>query len=130
MAAHRVPYAATATAGFLRDLVRKVEKAKSLRGTRVLTLLIPCLDGWGVPEDQGIAVARLAVQSGMFPLYEVEDGLRYTLNDPPKSRPVRDYLMSQGRYRNLGDAQLDELQREVDADWARLEQRAQASAVQ
>src|SRR3990172_7030871 len=54
MAAHRVPYAATATAGFLRDLVRKVEKAKSLRGTRVLTLLIPCLDGWGVPEDQGI----------------------------------------------------------------------------
>ena len=124
MAAHEIPYAASATAGYLPDLVRKVEKAKSMRGLRLLTLLVPCLDGWGVPEDQGIHVARLAVQSGVFPLYEVEDGARYTLNDPPKSLPVRDYLRTQRRYDRLDEAEVDELQREVDAGWARLQQRA------
>jgi len=126
MAAHEIPYAATATAGYLPDLVRKVEKAKSMRGMRLLTLLVPCLDGWGVPEDQGIHVARLAVQSGVFPLYEVEDGARYTLNDPPKSLPVGDYLRTQRRYQHLDDAQIQDLQREIDAGWARLQQRARA----
>src|SRR5512147_2911348 len=66
MAAHDIPYAATATAGYLPDLVRKVEKAKNIQGTRLLILLVPCLDGWGVPEDQGIAMARLAVETGAF----------------------------------------------------------------
>jgi len=127
MAAHDIPYAATATAGFLPDLVRKVEKAKALRGTRLLVLLVPCLDGWGVPEDQGIAVARLAVESGVFPLYEVEDGCRYTLNAPRKTRPVRDYLRAQRRYRNLAQHEVESLQQEIDSGWARLERRAQAA---
>jgi len=125
MAAHEIPYAATATAGYLPDLVRKVEKAKALRGMRLLVLLVPCLDGWGVPEDQGIKVARLAVESGVFPLYEVEDGYRYTLNPPRKTRPVRDYLRAQRRYANLEEHEIDSLQREVDTGWARLERRAQ-----
>src|SRR3990172_570946 len=127
MAAHEIPYAATATAGYLPDLVRKVQKAKSMRGTRLITLLIPCLDGWGVPEDQGLAIARLAAQTGVFPLYEVEDGWRYTLNDPPKTRPVRDQLQPQRRYRGLSDEAVEELQREVDAGWARLLGRVQSS---
>jgi len=123
MAAHDIPYAATATAGFLPDLARKVEKAKALRGTRLLVLLVPCLDGWGVPEDQGIAVARLAVESGVFPLYEVEDGCRYTLNGPQKTRPVRDYLEVQRRYRDVSEDEIEQLQREVDAGWERLQGR-------
>jgi len=126
MAAHEIPYAATATAGYLPDLARKVEKAKSMRGMRLLVILIPCLDGGGVPEDQGIAVARLAVESGAFPLYEVEDGRRYTLNDPPKSRPVRDYLKAQRRYAHLKESEIEDLQREIDAGWARLAGRAHA----
>ena len=126
MAAHDIPYAATATAGFLPDLVRKVEKAKAMRGMRLLVILIPCLDGWGVPEHQGVAVARLAVESGAFPLYEVEDGSRYTLNDPPKSRPIGDYLRAQRRYAHLDDAEVEALQGEIDAGWARLVSRAQA----
>ena len=124
MAAHDIPYAATATAGFLPDLARKVEKAKAIRGTRLLVLLVPCLDGWGVPEDQGIAVARLAVESGAFPLYEVEDGCRYTLNTPHKSRPVRDYLRAQRRYAHLEEREIEELQLEIDAGWARLQRRS------
>jgi pyruvate ferredoxin oxidoreductase beta subunit/2-oxoisovalerate ferredoxin oxidoreductase beta subunit len=126
MAAHGIPYAATATAGYLPDLVRKVEKAKAIRGMRLLVILIPCLDGWGVPEDQGIAVARLAVESGAFPLYEVEDGCRYTLNGPPKSRPMRDYLAAQRRYAHLKESEIEDLQREIDAGWARLVSRAGA----
>jgi pyruvate ferredoxin oxidoreductase beta subunit/2-oxoisovalerate ferredoxin oxidoreductase beta subunit len=123
MAAHGVPYAATASAGFLADLRRKVAKAKAMRGFRIITLLVPCLDGWGVPEDQGIGLARLAVECGAFPLYEVEDGWRITLNGPPRSRPVRDYLRVQRRYAGLDDAALETLQREVDEAWGRLQQK-------
>jgi len=125
MAAHDIPYAATATAGFLPDLARKVQKAKSMHGLRLITLLVPCLDGWGIPDDQGITLARLAVESGVFPLYEVEDGCRYTLNGPQKTRPVRDYLEVQRRYRDVSEDEIEQLQREVDAGWERLRARAQ-----
>ncbi len=94
-----------------------------MRGLRLITLLVPCLDGWGVPEDQGIALARLAVETGAFPLYEVEDGRRYTLNEPHKSRPVREYLEKQGRYSAIDEATVRAMQAEVDDAWARLEER-------
>jgi len=125
MAAHEIPYAATASSGYLPDLLRKVEKARSIRGFRLITLLVPCLDGWGVPEDQGIGLTRLAVESGVFPLYEVEDGHRYTLSGPGKTRPVRDYLEVQRRYRDLDEDAVETLQREVDEGWVRLLERLQ-----
>jgi len=128
MAAHEVPYAATACVGYLPDLMRKVEKAKSIRGTRILSLLIPCLDGWGLPDDGGLQAARYAVESGVFPLYEVEHGCRYTLNQQGKTRPVGEYLALQRRYRDLEPEQIDALQADVDAGWARLAQRAGLAA--
>jgi len=120
MAAHSIPYAATACAADLADLRRKVAKARSLRGMRLLVLLVPCLDGWGVPEDQGVALARLAVQSGVFPLYEVEDGVRYTLNSAAPTRTVREYLRAQRRYAGLAEADVEALEREVREGWRRL----------
>ena len=127
MAAHGVPYVATASASHLSDLVAKIRKAKSIRGTRIVTVLIPCLDGWGLPDDMGLAAARYAVECGAFPLYEIEDGTRYTLNVAQKTRPVSDYLALQRRYRGLSDADAATLQAEIDTGWARLAERARAS---
>ncbi len=127
MAAHEIPYAATASAAHLADLVRKVEKAKGIRGTRIITVLIPCLPGWGLPDDEAIATARLAVDTGVFPLYEVEEGQRYTLNQTTRTRPVKDYLMTQKRYRHLSAEDRDEIQLMVDRNWTRLAERSATS---
>ena len=127
IAAHGVPYVATASVGHLADLRRKVAKAKAMRGFRFVTLLIPCLDGWGLADDGALAAARCAIDCGAWPLYEIEDG-RYTLNHDLRTRPVADYLALQRRYRGLGAAEVQALQDEVDAGWQRL-QRHVAAAV-
>ena len=128
MAAHQVPYAATASAAHLPDLVRKVEKAKAMRGFRIITILIPCIDGWGLSDDGGLKAARFAVETGAFPLYEVEDGIRYTINQSSCTRPVSEYLALQRRYRGLSPERTAALQSELEAGWRRLQRMAALGA--
>ena len=126
MAAHEIPYAATATPAHLDDLIRKVEKAKGINGTRIITILIPCLPGWGLLDDGAVGMARLAVDCGVFPLYEVENGRRYTLNQTTRTRSVKEYLTMQKRYRHLTEQELDDVQSSVDESWASLAEKAAA----
>ncbi len=121
MAAHRIPYMATATTGYPDDLARKVAKAKEMKGLRFILVLAPCLDGWGLADNAGPKVSRLAVETGVFPLYEVENGERYTLNYGSQGRPISQYLAVQKRYRHLSQAQVEELQEEVRLNWQRLQ---------
>jgi pyruvate/2-oxoacid:ferredoxin oxidoreductase beta subunit len=130
MAAHGVPYAATASVGFLPDLLRKVEKAKAIRGFRILTLLVPCIDGWGLTDDGGLQAARYAVECGAFPLYEVEHGTNYTLNYSLRPRTVAEYLSLQDRYTGLSPQDVAALQSEIDEGWNWLLRLAQPDEVQ
>ena len=127
LAAHHIPYVATASPHDIPDLTAKIAKAKEIRGFKVITVLIPCLPGWGLAENAGILTARLASLSGMYPIYEVEDGITYTLNQAEKSVPVKEYLALQKRFRHLSDEDIDVLQERVDREWKRLMQRIEWS---
>jgi pyruvate/2-oxoacid:ferredoxin oxidoreductase beta subunit len=128
LAAHRVPYAASATVAYPEDLLRKVARAKATRGTRFLHLLAPCPPGWKTDDDETIALARLAVRSRVFPLMEVEHGeiWRFTVDHP--GEPVGPYLRRQGRFRHMSDEQIARVQAQVDARWRTLERRVAMGA--
>jgi len=120
MAAHRIPYVATATVAFPEDLVAKVTRAKGIKGTRFIHILSPCPPGWKSQNDASIRLSRLAVESRLFPLYEIEEGVRFRLTYQPKGVPVRDYILQQDRFRHLKEKDLEEAQRTVDREWERL----------
>ncbi len=127
MAAHRIPYAATASIAYPEDLVRKVQKAVSVHGTKFLHIYAPCPTGWKVPSEISVKLARLAVQTRIFPLYEVEDGERYTINLEPVGYLVDEYFRIQGRFKHLTREDLDRIQEQVDHNWERLKALARLS---
>jgi pyruvate ferredoxin oxidoreductase beta subunit len=99
--AHEIPYVATATVADLRDLEDKATRAMDFRGARYLHILVPCPLGWGSSPADTIKVARLATESGIFPVFEAEAG-EVTSATPIRRRvPVTDYLRLQTRYRHL-----------------------------
>jgi pyruvate ferredoxin oxidoreductase beta subunit len=99
--AHRIPYVATASVANLRDLERKVGYAMGIRGARYIHILVPCPLGWGsVPADT-IRIARLAVETGLFPLFEAHDGALTARTPIRRKLPVTDYLRLQKRYAHL-----------------------------
>ena len=124
IAAHSIPYAATACIGFPKDLMEKVEKAKQLKGTRFIHALTPCPTGWRMAEDLTAKAGILAVETNIFPLYEIIDGEEYRITHDPQGLPVSDYMRIQGRYGQMSKEQIDEAQKEADKDWKRLVARA------
>ncbi len=126
MAAHNIPYAATATVAYPVDLIEKLTKAKAMRGTRFIHLLSPCPPGWKCGDDEGIELARMAVQSRVFPMLEVEDGQRWRLTMDHAGDPVEPYLRRQGRFRHLSAEQVTHIQAGVTAHWETLKRRVES----
>jgi len=124
LVAHRIPYVATASIAYPDDLLRKAKKAKEMKGSRFLHIYASCPTGWRIPSEMSVKIARMAVQTNIFPLYEVEDGLRYTINYKPREYLVREYFRLQGRFRHLTDQDLDQIQQMVNEDWELLLRKA------
>ena len=122
-AAHDIPYVATACPSYPFDLMTKVSKAVATNGPSYLHILSVCPTGWRCPTELAIRIGRLAVQTGIFPLYEVENG-KYKLNvAPPKLKPVSDYLKLQGRFRHLSEDTINEIQQRVNEEYAKLKEK-------
>lgn len=116
MAAHNIPYVATATVSHIKDLIYKAKKASEMRGFRYIHILTPCPSGWRFPSEKTVEVARLAVQTGYFPLFEIENGKRFRFTVEPLQKPksITEFLKLQGRFAHLKEAEVREIQRWVD----------------
>ena len=99
--AHEIPYVATATIADLRDLEAKVERAMDIRGPRYLHVLVTCPLGWGCAADESVKIARLATQTGLFPVFEAEHGDVVDVTKIRRLVPVEDYLQPQKRFAHL-----------------------------
>ncbi len=118
VASHKC-YVATANIAFMHDFYAKIKKALTIKGPKFIQVLTPCVIGWRIPTNEGIEIARLAVQTGIAPLYEIENGV-LKLNLDIKSKHVEDYLLVQGRFKHLTKKEILEIQGRVDKEYARL----------
>ena len=131
MEAHDIAYLATASPAYPIDLYDKFVKAKKIRGTRYIHLYVPCPPGWAYPPKDTVKMGRLAVETGISPLFEIENG-RFRFTGRSKSMaekgnrlPVINYLEKQGRFRKMNIEQLHQMQRWVDGKWQEYLRRAQ-----
>jgi pyruvate ferredoxin oxidoreductase beta subunit len=125
--AHGIPYVATASPAYLFDLYFKVRKAIETPGPAYITVLSVCPTGWRSATDLSVRLARLATETGVFPLYEVENGKHRLTVEIPKLRPVKDYLKPQGRFRHLREREIDFIQRHTRAEYELLLEKCGAS---
>lgn len=125
LAAHRIPYIATASVAYPEDLVKKTKKAKGIKGFRFIHIFAPCPPGWKTRSEDTVKLARLAVQTTVFPLYEIENSEKYTINIVIRNRkPVNEYLELQGRFKHLKENHINFLQENIDRNWERLLKKA------
>jgi len=124
MVAHEIPYVAQASPSNWNDLVTKVKKALAVEGPAFMNIIQPCVLGWKYPSDQSIELAKLAVDTCFWPLYEVENGEYKLTYRPKEKKPVEDWLKRQGRFRHLFKPEnaeiLKEIQEDIDTRWSRL----------
>ena len=121
VAAHNVPYVATASPAYHLDLMNKVRKAMACNGPAYIHIYAVCPTGWGIKVEKGIELARLAVQSNVFPLFEVDHGRFNFTKQIKKPVPVVDYLKMQRRFRHLSETDVAHIQAEVDARYAHIQ---------
>jgi len=125
IAAHKIPYVAQATIAPWNDLVTKAQKAFAVEGPAFLNVLSMCHRGWRYPQADTIEVAKLAVDTGYWPLIEVEDGQWRFTHKPKERKPAVEFLKTQARFKHLfkeeNKAILDSIQKDIDDNWVRLE---------
>ena len=129
ISAHRVPYAASPTVAHPDVLISKFETAMSIEGFRLIHIFSPCPPGHKSLEKDSMKVARYAVESRVFPMYEVFHGTDYKLSMDPPQRPMEDYLSLQGRFKHLKPEQRERMQQHVNNEWARLMHRMKVGEV-
>ncbi len=123
-AAHGIRYVATASPSYPFDMMDKVKKAVEVKGPAYLHVLSVCPTGWRCATDIAVSIGRLAVETCVFPLYEIENG-NYKLSvNPSKVRPIQEYTKVQGRFGHLSEANLKEIQDRVDRDYAELKKKS------
>jgi len=124
-AAHGIPYVASASIGFPEDLVAKVKKAQSIKGPKLLHIYTPCPVGWGHDSSQTVYYAKKIVETGLWPLYEIEDG-KLKISMRPSFAPLEDYYKGQKRYKHLKPEHIKEIGDRVKASWKELEKQEAA----
>jgi len=124
MAAHNIPYVAQGAVHHWKDLTTKVQKALSIRGPKFINIIAPCTLGWKFPAEIGLDISRLAVDTCIWPLYEVENGKRKLTHRPREKKPIIEYLKLQDRFKHLLKPEnqpiVDRIQKEIDERWNRL----------
>ena len=113
-AAHGIKYVASASVANLFDLKNKVQKALKVEGPSVLHVMVPCLPGWKIDSSMTLEIARKAMDTNVFPLYEIEDGVFKFNYKPTEKKPVEEYLMVQGRFKHLTPDLVAKIQKYVD----------------
>jgi pyruvate ferredoxin oxidoreductase beta subunit len=117
--AHRIPYTAVSSAGYPIDLQKKVKKAMTIKGAKYLQVDVPCVPGWKYEPKYSVRLAQLAVQTGLYPLFEAEYDKIISVKKISKKVPVEEYLKLQGRFKHLfkdeaGRAEIEKIQKMAD----------------
>jgi len=123
-AAHNIPYVATACPSYPIDLIQKVKKAANIEGPGYIQILSVCPTGWRSAPELSIKLGRLAVETGIFPLYEVENGKYHLSMDFPQLRAIKEYTKLQGRFRHLTDSMIEEIEKRVHKEYEELKEKA------
>ena len=121
VAAHGIPYAATASVGYIGDFIAKVQKASQIQGTKYIHVIAPCPTGWGVAAYETVEIAKEVVDSGLWYLAEYENG-EYRLTHRPKEfTSAEAYLKRQGRFRHLTEDDIKVITDSRDEKWKFIE---------
>lgn len=131
MEAHRIPYVATACASYPLDLYEKFKKARDIKGSKYIHILSPCPPGWGYDPKDSIKIGRLAVQTGFWPLYEVENG-KFVLSkesvrflDPSKRKPIEEYFKAQKRFNKINEEEIEQNKKYINDIWSEIKKRTE-----
>jgi pyruvate/2-oxoacid:ferredoxin oxidoreductase beta subunit len=134
VAAHHIPYVAQASISHWKDLVNKAEKAFKADGPAFINMLVPCHRGWRYPMEKTVEISKLAVDTGFWPLFEVENGVWRITIRPKERKPIIEWIKSQGRFSHLLKEEnkefLERVQKEVDDYWKYLEGMCRATQPQ